>query len=32
MSDCVLDIKIGVDRTEAKELYKTIEINIEMHQ
>lgn len=32
MSECVLDIKIGVDNTEQKELYKTIDINVEMHQ
>lgn len=32
MASCNLDIKIGVDGTESKDLYKSIEVSIEMHQ
>jgi hypothetical protein len=32
MADCVLDVKIGVDGTESKELYRSIDVMVEMHQ
>lgn len=32
MASCTLDIKIGVDGTESKDLYKSIDVTIEMHQ
>jgi len=32
MAECVLDIKIGVDSSETKELYRSIDVMVEMHQ
>lgn len=32
MASCNIDIKIGVDGTENKDLYKSIEVSIELHQ
>lgn len=32
MSECVIDIKIGVDGSEAKELYRAVDLTVEMHQ
>ncbi len=31
MTDCSLDIKIGIDGTENKNLYKSIDFHVEMH-
>ena len=32
MSECNIDIKMGVDGNEGKDKYRVIDVHVEMHQ